>query len=355
MPLEERTEAATPRRREEVRQRGQVARSAELTAVCVVLAGVLYLRGNGSTMAEQFAWLMRSSFQRINGPELTPANLADAQMALLLWVVTTFGPPLLILAAAGVGANLVQVGFLFTLHPLAPDFNRVNPVQGFQRIFSGRSLVELLKSLLKLAIAGFVLYRVLASRLPDLLLTTNMSPRDGANLLAAVVSDLALNVTAALFVLAAVDYGYQRYQFEQSIRMTLPEVKEELKQSEGHPQIKARVRQLQRAIAQRRMMAEVPRAAVVITNPTHYAVALRYEPAAMAAPVVVAKGQLLVAQRIKDLAIGSQVPIVENRPLAQTLYRTVEIGDAIPSDLYRAVAEVMAYIFALREGGVRWQ
>jgi flagellar biosynthetic protein FlhB len=251
----------------------------------------------------------------------------------------------------GVASNLAQVGFLLTLTPLKPDFSRVNPLEGFKRLFSRRSLVELVKSLAKLTIIGFVIYRVLSGRV-EMLMALPLIPWPASIFLVmGAVFDAGIWAAAVLLGLALVDYGYQRFAFEQQIRMSREEIKEEFKQTEGNPVIRQRVRQLQRAVAQRRMMQAVPKADVVITNPTHYAVALQYDAKSMRAPRVVAKGQDLIAQQIRRIAQEHDVPLMENKPLAQALYKACEVGAEIPGDLYAAVAELLAFVYRLRTGG----
>jgi flagellar biosynthetic protein FlhB len=257
-------------------------------------------------------------------------------------------PVFLLMMGLGLAANFVQVGFLLTLKPLQPDFSRMNPLEGAKRLFSKRSLVELAKSLAKLAIVIFVVYQVLHGRM-DALMALPLIPWPGSIVVVlGMVFDAGIWAGAVLLLLALLDYGYQRMSFEKQIKMSREEIREEFKQTEGNPVIRQRIRQLQRAAAQRRMMQAVPQADVVITNPTHFAVALQYDAKSMRAPRVIAKGQDLIAQQIKKVAAEHGVPMMENKPLAQALYKTCEIGQEIPGDLYAAVAEVLAFVFRLR-------
>lgn len=250
--------------------------------------------------------------------------------------------------AAGLMASLLQVGLVFSGEGLSLKLSRLNPVEGFQRIFSKRALVELFKSAWKVAAVGYIAYSTVRGQMfifPQLMDTGFLN---AISLVNRMVFDIAWKVGLLLLVLAAIDYFYQWWELEKSLMMSKPEVKEEYKQTEGDPQVKARIKEQQRRAAMRRMMARIPQADVVITNPTHFAVALSYQPQKMAAPMVVAKGQDLVALKIRELARQHGVAVVEDPPLARTLYQTVEIGDLVPPELYQAVAEVLAFVYRLR-------
>jgi flagellar biosynthetic protein FlhB len=304
-------------------------------------------------MVDQLRALMVGSFRNLNQADLTVDTVMSAFLQFGLTMAGMLGPVFLVMIVVGVVANIAQVGLLLTTHPLKPDFARVNPFEGAKRLVSMRSLVELGKSLLKVSIVGYVVWRIVEGRLMTLMATPLMAWQSAVGTIVTVVFDAAIWAGAILFALAAVDYGYQRYQFEQSIKMSREEVKEEYKQTEGNPVIKQRVRQLQRAVAQRRMMQAVPQADVVITNPTHFAVALQYDAKTMRAPRVVAKGADLLAQQIKKVAAENGVPLMENKPLAQALYKMCEVGQEVPPDMYAAVAELLAFVFRLRMGGLR--
>ena len=352
MPGQEKTEAATPRRRQELRRKGNVARSAEVSAVAGLLVGLLFLRSFGPDMFRQLADLMQFSFQHLAQSDLTVATVHGKGLALLLSLVTMISPLLLGLMVVGIAVNAAQVGFLFTSHALVPDPSRLNPVSGLSRMFSQRSLMDLLKALLKVGLSGYFGYSMVRDRYEAVLATPGMDLRQSTQALTGIAADLGLSMAIVLLGLALLDYGYQRWQHEQSIKMTREEVREELKQTEASPQLKARIRQRQRAIAMRRMMQAVPKADVVITNPTHLAVALQYTAGSMRAPRVVAKGERLMAERIKAVARENGVPVIENKPLAQALFRSVEIGQEISPDLYQAVAEVLAFIYRMKRQGV---
>lgn len=347
---QERTEPATPRRIQRARQRGQVARSPEVAAALTLLAAYLVLRLWGPS-----AWGLLQSLAREGwGGEWGQVSELGEQGALHLGVraltatALAAGPLVLAAGLTGLVANLAQVGFVLTGVPLVPDLGRLNPLQGLQRLFSRRALVDLLRALVKVTIVGVVAYRAVKARLPDLPGLAAVPPEGVLAAAAGMAGTVVLRVGLAWLVVAAVDYVYQRWEYQLSLRMTRQEVKEELRETEGAPEVRQRIRRRQREIARRRMMAEVPRADVVITNPTHYAVALRYDAAEMEAPQVVAKGQGLVARRIREVAISADVPVVENPPLARSLYEAVEIGESIPPELYQAVAEVLAFVYRLK-------
>lgn len=350
MPGQERSESATPRRRDEVRRRGQTARSAEVNAVGALLLGTLFIRSWGFNLVDALGATMRGSLQNLSQPDLTSETVFVALSSFALEMAKMLGPIFAVMIAIGVISNVAQVGFLLTLHPLKPDFSRVNPFEGAKRLFSPRSLVELGKSLVKLAVVGYVVWRVLQDRMYQILLLPTLPWQGGVSTVIGMVFDLLIWSGSVLFALALLDYGYQRFSFERSIRMSREEIREEFKQTEGNPVIKQRVRQLQRAVAQRRMMQAVPKADVVITNPTHFAVALQYDAKTMRAPRVVAKGQDLLAQQIKKIAAEHGVPTMENPPMARALYKACEIGQEIPGDMYAAVAELLAFVYRIRTG-----
>ena len=344
----EKTEEPTQRKKEESRKKGQVAKSAELSSVFVILAAFVALKTAGSYMYGKLSGYMRYMFGELNVH-------GDFNIESIHWVILNAGmvfletvmPVLLAVLVVSVVVSFLQVGFNFAPELIMPQFSRLNPISGFGRIFSKRSVVELLKSLLKITVVGYFIYRYLREetiRIPALM----MSELEASFAVrAAIIYDLAFQIALVILVLAILDYGYQWWEHMQNLKMSKQEVKEEMKQTEGNPQIKGKIREKQRAMAMRRMMSEVPKADVVITNPTHFAVAIKYE-AGMEAPAVIAKGSDFIAQRIREIAKENDVTIVENKPLAQALFKNAEIGDLIPPDLYKAVAEVLAYVYRLK-------
>lgn len=343
----ERTEAATPRRRQEARQKGQIAKSVEINSAAILLAAFWLISVTGPRFIESLRMLMQHSFSALSTPEITFNTLHTASLTIGGIMVQTVGPLVLTLMVVGVAANLVQVGFLFSPQALQPDPGHINPLNGFRRIFSERGLVELVKSLLKLAVISAVVYMGLRDNYSTVVAASRMALSSGIGILFQLGVTVGLRTAVAMLVIAIADYLFQRWQFEKNLRMTKQEVKEEMKRYEN-PQLKARIRSRQRQLAMSRMMAAVPEADVVITNPIHLAIALRYESGKSHAPRIVAKGQRLVAERIKEKARQHRVPMVENKPLAQALFKSVEIGQEVPADLYQAVAEVLAFVYRLK-------
>jgi flagellar biosynthetic protein FlhB len=342
----ERTEQATPKRREEARRHGQVVLSPEVAPV-VVLATILLVATAGAPLLLHQGELVLRAWLAAVGP--TAAH-DDASLPLILHALREIGavvaPLLLAIGVAGTGAVVAQVGFHPNVELLVPDPSRL--AGGPKRIVSLQSLANLVKSLLKIVVVGAVAWRVVVGLSQAAIAAPAMSPAEILALAATGLRRLVLWMALPLAVLGAADWWWQRWRFEQSIKMSRQEIKQEHKESEGDPQIRGRFRRLHRELAKRRMLADVKRADVVLTNPTHVAVALRYRPDEGGAPRVLAKGADELAQKIKDAARGAGVPIVERRALARALFRQAQIGQEIPSTLYKAVAEILAYIYSLR-------
>lgn len=340
----DRTEQPTPRRREEARDEGQIARSADLTAAIALLAGLLLLKTLGGQMMGKLLGLTQALGHApgIAATDLLPwiTRVGTAAAEALL----PFLALLVVITAAGTAA---QAGLLLTWKRLTPKPERVSPVSGFKRLVSADAISRLALGLLKIAFVVGVAYITIAGRIGDVLSTGGLHPAGVFGLSAAVLWDLAVRLALVLLVLGVIDYLFQRWRLERRLRMTKQEVRDELKRMEGDPLVKQRRRQIQARLAMQRIHAEVPRADVVVTNPTHFAVALRYEEAVMAAPRVVAKGKDLIAERIRQLAQQHGVPVVQRPPLARALYLTVEVGQEIPPAFYRAVAEILAYVYQL--------
>jgi len=344
---EERTEPASPRRREEARERGQVARSADLSSAVILLAAVLALQFLGRPL---IGGLFASAASVLEGLALVdgdPATLLAQFGGAFTAVLLGFLPFVGIVLAAALAANLVQVGFLFTAKPLAPDLDRINPVSGLARLFSARGLLRLVAGLLKLALVGLVVFLTLWAERVRLVELSGRGFEPILGIAVDLMSVLSLRAAIALLVLALFEYGVQRWQYERDLRMSKQEVREELKRYEGDPRIRERRRAIQQQLALQRMLLGVPEATVVVTNPTHLAVAIRYEKS-MEAPVVVAKGAEQLARRIRESALDHAVPVVERKDLARSLYRTVDVGQSIPPGLYQAVAEILAYVYRLK-------
>lgn len=343
----EKTEAATPRKRGELRRQGQVAKSQDFSSMVVFMGTILVLHALGSTSAARLRDYLKTSLSEAHALPLTSHMLYTKSWQSMGLVAATIGPWVLTAMALGVLVNMVQTGFLVAPQALKPNFNRLNPLTGITRFFSARGLVETVKAVSKLAIISWIAWSTISGGYHDMLATIRMDLPAIVGAVGDMLFRLSTRIIGFLLVLAAADFGYQRYSFEKSIRMTKQEVKMESKQQEGDPLIKSRIRARQRQMAKRRMMSEVPLADVIITNPTHFAVALKYDPSHMGAPQLVAKGADLLAQKIRELAVEHDVPIIENPPLARNLYKNVDIGREIPPELFPAVAEVLAYVYAI--------
>lgn len=345
----ERTEPASPRRLEKARAEGNVPRSRELATFAVLLASTAVIAMMGMFMFRGLGNVMRSTldFGRddIASPVMMGRNLMDAGMEGMLLLLPLAGT----VVVAAIAANVLVSGWVFSTKAFAPDFAKLNPISGIARLFSLVSAVELLKALLKGGlIAGVAGWMIWHQREGILVLAAE--PLESAMVHFGEITLFTFLAAAGAYALVvAMDVPFQLWNYQRQMRMTKDELRQEAKESEGDPQIKARIRSLQREAARRRMMQAVPKADVVVTNPMHFAVAMQYDEKHMAAPVVIAKGSQLVAQRIKEIAREHRVPIVEAPPLARALHRHVEVGDAIPGTLFSAVAQVLAYVYQLNQ------
>ncbi len=345
----EKTEQPTPKRREDSRRKGSVARSAEVNSAVILLFSLLVLQVGGSAMAARLSNVARMLLARAGSLQITTDNLQGYALSGMSIILMALLPLALGIMIIGIAASAAQVGFHFSGEVLRPKFTRMNPLSGLKRIMlSKQSLVELLKSLMKVAVIGVVAYNAVRGLLEESVTLADGDPTAILAFLSRSALALGMNVGGAFLAIAALDYGFQRYEHEQQLKMTKQEVKEESKMQEGDPQIKGRIRGIQRQIAYKRMMHDVPKADVVVTNPTHVAVALKYDSSKMHAPKVVAKGAELIAKRIREIAREHGVPIVEDRMLARTLYKSVEVGQEIPEKLFHAVAQLLAYIFRVK-------
>ena len=345
---DERTEAATPRRREEARERGHVARSADLSSAVILLAAVLALQFFGRGLSDRLFGATAGILQRLAEVDGSRENLALHYGGACVAAFLGFLPILLVIVIAAIGVNVAQVGFLFVTEPLAPSFDRIDPIAGFGRIFSVRSVARMASGLLKVAAVGLVVFLTIWAERARLVGLMGYAFEEIVTYGTGMMLTLGLRAVLVLLVLAILEYGYQKWQYERDLRMSKQEVREEMKRFEGDPKIKERRRAIQRQLAMQRMMQKVPKATVVITNPTHLAVAIEYRKDEMEAPVVVAKGAEGLAKRIREIALEHGVPIVERKDLAQAVYKSVDVGQAIPVELYQAVAEVLAYVYRVK-------
>lgn len=345
---QEKTEAPTPRRREDARKAGQVARSRELPSAAVLLGGVGFLSLMGGSMVKVMADIWSVLIWRSGTTNLDDASILPLASWILWKGAMLMGPMILCMALLAAGSQVAQFGLLFSTESLAPKLSRISPLTGLRRLLSLQSLVELAKGLLKLAIVAYVAWRTIAEEWEGLLGLAGASPWVMGSRLGDVILRLGVRTGLLLLGLAILDYLYQWWEHERDLKMTREEVKEEYKQREGDPKVKGRLRQRQREMARSRMMAAVPKADVVIKNPEHLAVALRYDRERMAAPSVVAKGAGYLALRIIEVAARYGVAVIEDRPLARVLHKTVGVGEQIPVNLYKAVAEVLAHVYRER-------
>lgn len=348
----EKTEKATPKKREDERKKGSVAKSQDVNTAFILLFSFIILAAFGSFMGGHMQSVYKNVFTNFIHWEVTVESVRRVFLELLTSFFYIIGPIMLMSLVISVAANLLQVGFLFTTEPLKFDLKKIDPIKGAKRIFSVRALVELLKSFLKISFIGTITFTVIWMFKDDILMLAFKTPETAVAFFGQVTIIMGVAATIALLFLAVLDYLYQRYDFEKNIRMSKQDIKDEHKNIEGDPLIKSKMREQQREIAMRRMMEEVPHADVVITNPTHYAIAIKYDELVAEAPYVVAKGKDDIALRIIDVAKEHSVMTIENKPLARSLYAKVEIDETIPEDFFQAVAEVLAYVYSLEQKSV---
>ncbi|UCG61246.1 MAG: flagellar biosynthesis protein FlhB [Candidatus Zixiibacteriota bacterium] len=346
--FQERTEKPTTRRRRKAREEGRVAKSMELNSAAILCLGFMTLYMMGPHLAGQVMEVMRHTMT--NAPQIAlsdPTFISVFSDSMLKFFVI-LSPVLIIMTLVAIGINVVQVGFKITPKAVELKFDKLNIANGLKRLVSLRSLVQIVRDSVKLFIVGFVAYKVIDSEFESFFLLPDMSVVQFAGVMGKLALTLVLKIGAVILVIAVLDYMYQRYEFEKSIKMSKQDLKDEYKDTEGSPQLKARVRQMQREMARSRMMQAVPTADVVVTNPTEIAVALKYDPSEMDAPTVVAMGERLIAQKIRELAIQHGIPVVEDKPLARALLKMCEVGQVIPANLYKAVAELLAYVYKMK-------
>jgi flagellar biosynthetic protein FlhB len=343
---QERTEAATPKRREEARREGRVPRSQELSAAALLLAGAGALAmAGGAALATHAVRTLRMGDAWLTADPMTPNGAIALVEHVGRATLLALAPFLVGIAGFTLLVNAVQARGVVTVEPLAPKLSHIDPIAGLKRLFSAQAAFNVLKAILKLAIIGLVAWTLFRRAWPEILSTGGAAVPQIMGVARALAIRMAVLVGLVFLAIAALDYGFQLWQYEKSLRMTKQEVIQEHRESEGDPAVKGRIRQLQKAMARKRMLAHVATADVVVTNPTHIAVALKYDPLVAAAPVVVAMGERLLAQRIREIAQRARVPVVENKPLARALFANAKVGSPVPPALYVAVAEVIAFVF----------
>ena len=341
---------ATPHKRNESREKGQVAKSNELATTLALIGVLSFFFVAGYDTYHHLIDIMYGAFTAIGG-QLSAGKTILIFLGLMGIAFKIIAPVMIVAVIVGVLGNIFQIGLIFSSQPLMPQMSRINPISGFQRILSMRGLFEAVKSIFKIGLIGYIVYRTIMSGLVDVV---SLVDADKSNIAALFVSTVGrigfqvfLRAALALLFLSIFDFLYQRWQHEQDIRMTREEIREEMKRTEGDPEIRRRIRRVQRELSQARMMKAIPEADAVITNPVHLAVAIKYDYEVMDSPYVVAKGERKIARQIREIAEEHGVPIVENPPLAQALYKNVEVGEAIPMEFYQAIAEVLAYVHEL--------
>ncbi|WP_079709462.1 flagellar biosynthesis protein FlhB [Paraliobacillus ryukyuensis] len=345
----EKTEKATPKKRQDTRKKGQVAKSQDVnTAILLFLVFILFIV-IGSMWKEQMMGLYQKSFTEYISWEVTQDNLHTMMLEITVYIVQALAPVMAIAIVGGLAANFMQIGFLFTTEPLKMQLNKIDPIQGAKRIFSARALVELVKSLLKIVVITSITFSILWINKDEMMMLADKSVDGSLAFFGNVTILMGVFSAIALLIISIIDYSYQRYDYEKNIKMSKNDIKDEHKNIEGDPLIKSKIKERQRQMAMQRMMSEVPNADVVITNPTHYAVAIKYDESKADAPYVVAKGVDFVALKIREIAAANEVTQVENRRLARALYAQIDIGNTIGEDFFQAVAEVLAYVYQIEQ------
>lgn len=344
---QERTEQPSSRKRDQARDEGSFATSKELSTFLMIAGSMAVLYFSAVWMFTGLADLMRGSFKLLIKGDLTVKEVSGLfnMVSYKFFVIIL---PALAIPLFGAISYVLQNGFALTTKPITPDLSKLDPLAGAKKILSTQSLVELAKSIVKISVIGFVVYKAVASEWQTMPFLIEADVFSVLSYVAGMTFKIMMKTLWVLALIAIVDYAFQRWNFEKGLMMSKEELKEEMKETEGDPIVKARIRSIQREMARKRMMAEVPKADVVVTNPTHIAVALKYDKEKANAPIVVAKGADMIAEKIKEVARKHGVPVVENKPLARALFKAVEVGKQIPADLYRAVAEILAYVYKLK-------
>lgn len=340
---EERTETATPRKREEARKKGQVAQSTELVSAFMFLVGLAAIRIFFPSMFSQMKNLMENIFTNMIPANLNPEDMGHYAFGSIITFGKIFAPFAAVMLGSALIVNYAQVGFYISAEALKPDFSRIDPMKGIKRFVSKRMIVSLIQSFLKVIIVAYVLYVTVKGEKESVLSLADMQITTAVSEIIRLMFKMGFRAALFLFVIACFDYVYQRWEHERNLKMSKQEVKEETKSAEGDPMVRSRIRSIQREMAMRRMMQEVPTADVVITNPTHLAIALKYKSDKDQAPKICSKGRNIIAEKIKEIARKHNIPIIEDKPLAQSLFK-LDLGQEIPTTLYKAVAEILARI-----------
>lgn len=344
----EKTEEPSAKRRADFRKKGQVAQSKEVQTACLFTIVLLFWIFYMPEFWAELSKLISSIWMNLNQFDGSPSTVhrlllfTTKEMAFLLL------PLFMLVMIIGFFSSVFQIGWLFTTQPLTPDFSKINPIKGFGRMFSMRALVDLFKSVGKVILIGWVAYSTIIDHFNEALILVDASPGETILFLGRVASLILAKVCGLLILIAAIDFMYTKHEMEEKMKMTKQEVKEEFKEMEGDPFIKGQIRRIQQEMAQKRMMADVPDADVVVTNPTHISVAIKYDTKSMDAPIVLAKGADHVAMKIREIARENEIPIMENPPVARLLHK-IDLGATIPEEMFKAVAEILAHVYSLKK------
>jgi len=344
---QERTEQATAKRRQDFREKGDVAQSKEVNTAIILTTSLLLWFFYGPTFWMKLSTLITGLWGHVGQYHVTTVSIWALAFFVIQKMALLLAPMLILAVIVSFFSSFLQIGWLVTSKPLIPDLAKLDPIKGAAKFFSKRSMVEVVKSLLKISLVGFIAFQTVKAEFAGALVLVDMDLYETVRYIATVAAKVMVKTCALLIVLALLDYAFVRWEMEQKMKMTKQEQKEEMKESDGDPYVKSRIRSIQQQAARKRMMAEVPKADVVVTNPTHISVALAYRRGEMDSPQVVAKGADLLAMRIREIAKEHGVPLVENVPVARALHK-LDIGASIPEDLFKAVAEILAYVYNLK-------
>lgn len=346
----EKTEEATPKRKSEARKEGQILQSKEINSAFILLCTFSVLNMLGAYIHDNFIVYTKNLLLKMEDVEhlFTVNEIHKMIIDSIILVVKLVAPLLGVAFIVGLICSYMQVGFLFTTKPLTPKLSKLNPISGFKKLVSVKSLVEFFKSSIKLSAVGYIIFSYVIKQSKNILNVLDMDVIQIVSYMGKMTVSIGFRAAIVLIILAILDYYYQKWQYEKDLKMSKQEIKEEYKQMEGDPQLKSKIKEKQRQMSMGRMMQDVPQADVIITNPTHYAIAIRYDAELEEAPIILAKGKDLIAQKIKKIGAENEIITVENKMLARALYASVEVGDYIPPELYQAVAEVLAYVYKMK-------
>lgn len=343
----EKTEDPSSKRRDDFRKKGQIAQSKEVQTAALLTLTLLFWFFYLPTFWKGLTEMVFSGWQSSCGFEVTPATIMNLAIALLLQLGLLIAPLFLLVLIIGFFSSFFQFGWVLTAKPLMPDFSKLNPISGMSRFVSKKSFIEVIKSLLKVTLIGWIAYSTVLDNFAEALILVDTSVGTTLGYLGRISTIILAKVCALLIVMAFLDFLLVKWEMEQKMKMTKQELKEEFKQSEGDPHIKAQIRSIQQAMARKRMMADVPKADVIVTNPTHLSIAIRYNSKEMSSPRIIAKGADHVAMKIREVAREHDIPIIENPPVARLLHK-LDIGENIPEDLFKVVAEILAHVYSLK-------